>query len=107
MPTPRKQVRPNKVIETGALTAVRSIFESAGHIYQSVDGSNDIGKDAYVDIVEGTDVTGDLIALQIKGGSYKRSSGWAIPCTPADRELWRTSSVPVFGFVYDPDSNRV
>ena len=65
-------------------------------------GSNDVGKDAYVDIVVDGDVSGDVIALQIKGGeSFRRARGYAIHCTAADRELWRSSSIPVFGVVHD------
>lgn len=52
-------------------------------------------------VVDG-DVSGDVIALQIKGGeSFRRARGYAIPCTAADRELWRSSSIPVFGVVHD------
>jgi hypothetical protein len=98
----RKRVRPNRPTELAAIRAVQALFEDANHIYQPVLGSNDIGKDAYVDIVEHGDVTGDVIALQIKGGeSFRRSRGYAIPCTRADRELWRSSSIPVFGVVHD------
>jgi hypothetical protein len=104
----RKQVRPTRRTELAAVRAVRGVFEDAGLIYQSVDGSNDIGKDAYVDLVEGTDVTGEMIALQVKGGvSYRRAGSYVIPCPPADRELWRSSSVPVFGVVHDPDNDRL
>lgn len=84
------------------LRAVQALLENANHIYQPVLGSNDVGKDAYVDIVVDGDVSGDVIALQIKGGeSFRRARGYAIPCTAADRELWRSSSIPVFGVVHD------
>jgi hypothetical protein len=98
----RKHVRGNRPAELAAIRAVQALFEDANHIYQPVLGSNDIGKDAYVDIVIDGEVTGDVIALQIKGGeSFRRSRGYAIPCTAADRELWRSSSIPVFGVVHD------
>jgi uncharacterized protein DUF4365 len=85
-----------------AIRAVQGLLEDANHIYQPVLGSNDIGKDAYVDIVEHGEVTGDVIALQIKGGeSFRRARGYAIPCTAPDIELWRSSSIPVFGVVHD------
>jgi hypothetical protein len=102
MTTARKRVRPNRPTELAAIGAVQALLENANHIYQPVLGSNDIGKDAYVDIVDAGEVTGDVIALQIKGGaSFRRASGYAIPCTAADRELWRSSSIPVFGIVHD------
>ncbi len=105
---PRKQVRPNRQPELAAVRAVRGVFEDGGHIYQPVDGSNDVGKDAYVDLVDGTDVTGEMIALQVKGGvSYRRGRSYAVPCSAADRELWQTSSVPVFGVVHDPETDKL
>ena len=98
----RKRVRPNRPTELAAIRAVQELLEDANHIYQPVLGGNDIGKDAYVDIVDAGEVTGDVIALQIKGGaSFRRARGYAIPCTAADRELWRSSSIPVFGIVHD------
>ena len=61
-----------------------------------------------MDLVEGTDVTGEMIALQVKGGiSYRRGQSYAVPCSAADRELWRTSSVPVFGVVHDPETDKL
>ena len=105
---PRKQVRLNRQPELAAVRAVRGVFEDGGHVVQPVDGSNDIGKDAYVDLVDGTDVSGEMIALQIKGGaSYRRGQAYAIPCSPANRELWRTSSVPMFGIVHDPETDKL
>jgi hypothetical protein len=98
----RKRVRPNRPTEQAAIRAVQGLLEDANHLYQPVLGSNDIGKDAYVDIVEHGEVTGDVIALQIKGGeSFRRARGYAIPCTASDLELWRSSSIPVFGVVHD------
>jgi hypothetical protein len=102
MTVPRKRVGSGRPAEKAALRAVEALFDDANHIYQPITGSNDIGKDAVVDIVIDGETTGDLIALQIKGGaSYRRSRGYAIPCSAADRELWRSSAIPVFGIVHD------
>ena len=101
MTAPRKRVGTGRQAEKAALRAVQAFFEDANHIYLPVPGGDDFGKDAYLDIVVDGEVTGDMIALQIKGGeSYRRSRGYAIPCTPADRELWRSSSIPIFGVVH-------
>jgi hypothetical protein len=105
--SPRSPERPPG-LNGYAIRSARAVFEDAGCIYQPVDGSNDIGKDAYIDIVEGNEVTGELIALQIKGGgSYKRANGYGVPCSAADRDLWRTSSIPIFGIVHDPTDQRL
>jgi hypothetical protein len=102
MTAPRKRVNPGRPAEKAALRVVQAVFEDANHTYQPIEGSNDIGKDAVVDVIIDGEVTGDLIALQIKGGaSYRRSRGYAIPCTAEDRELWRSSAIPVFGVVHD------
>ncbi|WP_418004405.1 DUF4365 domain-containing protein [Mycobacterium sp. PDNC021] len=85
-----------------AVNVVRSFLEERGQIYHEVDQANDYGKDAYVDVVLNGGVTGDVIALQVKGGpSYKSRAGYFIPYGAADKELWANSSVPVFGIVCD------
>lgn len=77
-------------------------------VVQAIEGSNDIGKDLYVDIAEAGVVTGELIAIQVKSGnSYRRKSGYAIPCSQDDLTLWAASSVPIFGVVFDPDSGSL
>lgn len=95
------RLRKNRIVEREAVNAVRSFFEAAGCVFQEVEASNDYGKDAYVDIsAEGT-ITGTCVALQIKGGEkYVRANGYAIPVDD-HYEIWRTSSVPIAGIVYD------
>jgi hypothetical protein len=85
------------------------IFEDVGMAVQEVDGSNDIGKDLYVDLAEEDGrFTGELIALQIKSGkSYKRAHGYAIPCDKHHAALWTASTVPVFGVVFDPERDEL
>jgi Domain of unknown function (DUF4365) len=72
-------------------------------VFQEVDQSNDYGKDAYVDLTVDGEISGHVIALQIKGGSkYVRASGNAIPCDADHAGLWLNSSIPVIGIVQDP-----
>ena len=68
MTAPRKRVGTGRQAEKAALRAVQAFFEDADHIYLPVPGGDDFGKDAYLDIVIDGEVTGDMIALQIKGG---------------------------------------
>lgn len=72
-------------------------------IFQPVDGSNDFGKDGYVDITdEDGRLTGELFSVQIKGGeSWSAAHGYRIPVS-GHREVWMHSMVPVIGIVHDP-----
>lgn len=76
---------------------------------QEVDTANDIGKDLYVDLVDEGAFTGELIALQIKGGrSYcGHNNSHHLRASAGDRELWANSPVPVFGLVHDPDQDAL
>jgi Domain of unknown function (DUF4365) len=101
-----KRVRPNRPIERAAVRAVTAIFENANFLVQPVDGGNDIGKDLYVDITETNRATGELIAVQVKGGvSYRRKRGYAVPASSDDLDLWANSTVPIFGVVHDPEKD--
>lgn len=100
--TDRKIRARQHVTARAAVNAVRSFLEARSQIYHEVDQANDYGKDAYIDLVVNGEVTGDVIALQVKGGpSYASNAGHVIPYNAADKELWASSSVPVFGIVCD------
>jgi hypothetical protein len=44
----------------------------------------------------------------VKGGeSYRRSSGYGIPIDEDHVNVWRQSSVPVAGIIYDPDDKKL
>ena len=103
-----KTVSTQKITERIAVNAVRDFFERHSQVYLEVDQSRDYGKDAYVDLVEKGELTGLVISIQVKGGqSYRRGSGYCIPYSPADRNLWVDSSVPVFGIVHDDERSRL
>ena len=102
----RKRVPIQRVVERAAVNAARAIFELHRQIYIEVDQANDYGRDAYVDLTDDGTLTGQVIAVQVKGGvSYKSDAGHFIPYTVSDRALWVNSSVPVFGIVHDPDTS--
>ncbi len=81
------------------------MFENAGMVVQEVDTANDIGKDLYVDLAQDGRFTGELIALQVKGGgSYRGPHGsHRLRADADDRDLQANGSVPVFGVIHDPD----
>jgi len=102
------KIRKNRPAEREAVNAARSFFESHNCVFQEVELANDYGKDAYVDIVDEGEITGLCIAVQIKGGaSYRRSGGYGIPLDEDHAEVWRQSSVPVAGLVYDPEDRAI
>jgi Domain of unknown function (DUF4365) len=99
---PRKRVRPNRPVERAGVRAVAAVFEDANMLVQEIDGATDIGKDLYVDIVDGDEATGELIAVQVKAGeSYRDGRDYAIPASRSDVSLWRSSTIPIFGVVHD------
>lgn len=98
------ELRANRQVERAAVNATRAFFEANNFVFQEVDAGNDYGKDAYVDLTEGTTVTGFMVALQIKGGaSYRRPGGYGIPLDAKHETVWRGSTAPVGGIVQDPD----
>lgn len=103
------RLRANRIPERAAVNATRTFFEANGCVFQEVSGDNDYGKDAYVDLTFGRQVTGLCVALQIKGGeSYRRTGGgYVIPLDDEHAQLWRSSTVPIFGVVHDPSDGKL
>jgi len=103
------RLRANRVPERAAVNVARTFFEANGCIFQEVSGDNDYGKDAYVDLTFGGQVTGLCAALQIKGGeSYRRTAGgYVIPLDDDHAKLWRSSTVPIFGIVHDQSDGKL
>src|SRR4051794_31266930 len=102
------KIRANRTTERAGVNAARAIFEANGVVFQEVDLGNDYGKDAYVDLGDGQNVSGFCIGLQIKSGtSFKRPGGYGIPLDEAHAKIWRTSTLPIAGLVHDPDDGLV
>lgn len=98
------KLRGNRQAERAAVNATRALFEANEYVIQDVSADNDYGKDAYVDLTEGTAVTGFMVALQIKGGtSYRRPGGYGVPLDNKHEVVWRGSTAPVGGIIYDPE----
>ena len=82
----------------------RMVVESNNCIFHEVAGQNDFGTDAFVELVDGTNVRGITVALQIKSGmSYRKGANYAIPCNESTVNYWKSHSLKIIGVVYDPE----
>lgn len=83
-------------------------FERHACRFQEIDQQQDIGKDAYVDLGDKAGITPLCVALQIKsGGKYRTRKGDYVVPVEHHADLWKRSTVPVFGIVYDPDDSEL
>ncbi len=95
------KIPPHRSTAKAGVNAARTLFESFNYVFQEVELGNDFGKDAYVDLVNGREVTGICIALQIKSGdSFRREEGYAFPIGEHDPSLRHPAFEPL------PRSNR-
>lgn len=86
------------------MNTARLFFEHHACTFQEVGQQHDFGKDAYVDLADKAGITPLCVALQIKSGrSYRNSNGDYLVAVAHHADLWRQSTVPVFGIVHDPD----
>ncbi|MEU1263500.1 DUF4365 domain-containing protein [Streptomyces cellulosae] len=82
-----------KKTERAAVNAARTFLEAHECVVQEVDTGNDYGKDLLVDLTEDLEITGESVAIQVKGGSsFFRAGKWGIPAKIADLRLWLESS---------------
>ena len=89
------------VTSRAAVEAFASWCTSRKWIFQPIDGSNDFGKDGYVDVSRSGSPTGEMFAVQVKGGaSWRAAGGHRIP-VDKHRKTWTNSTVPVVGIVND------
>lgn len=89
------------------LNYVRSIVEGENCIFHEIHQENDYGNDAFVELVDGENVKGITLAIQIKSGkSYCKPTNCSIPATREHFEYWSEHSLEVVGIVFDP-SERI
>lgn len=94
--------------ERGGINAVRTLLERHDLVVDEVDGRSDYGRDLNVDVTHGSEITGGIIGVQVKGGkTFRRRGRWIIPATPADWHYWRSSTVPIIGMVHDPGTAEI
>jgi hypothetical protein len=86
-----------------AVNAFEAFCLDQGWVFTETPEQTDFGKDGYLDFSKEGHLTGQCIALQIKGGvSFHRRGSYVIPADRRRRTFWSESSVPVFGIVWDP-----
>jgi hypothetical protein len=102
------QTNSKRIISRDGVNAARQFFEHHGCTFEEIGQQHDFGKDAYVDLADESGITALCVALQIKSGaSYRTSKGdYAVP-VGNHSEIWRRSTVPVLGIVYDPTDSQL
>lgn len=97
-----------RITSRDGVNAARQLFEHHGCTFEEIGQQHDFGKDAYVDLADEFGITALCVALQIKSGeSYRTSRGDYIVPVGNHSEIWRRSTVPVFGIVYDPADSQI
>jgi len=86
-----------------AVNTFQAFCLDQGWVFTETPEQTDFGKDGYLDFSKDGRLTGQCIALQVKGGvSFHRRDSYVIPADRRRRTFWRESSIPVFGIVWDP-----
>ena len=93
-------------ISRDGVNYVRTILEHANCIFREIHQENDYGNDAYVELVDAQEVTGQHLVVQIKSGaSYHDDSRCWIPATRQQIQYWRRHRLPVVGITYVPSES--
>lgn len=101
-------VKGSWVTSRQAVAAFNEFCLARRWLFTEVPEQTDFGKDGYLDFSEGGHLTGQCIAVQVKGGqSFRRSQGYVVRADVRRRTLWFTSTVPVFGIVWDPTIEKL
>ena len=76
-----------------AVNAFRAFSLDQGWVFTETPEQTDFGKDGYLDFTRNGRLTGQCIALQIKGGvSFHRRDSFVIPADRRRRTFWMESS---------------
>ena len=98
-----------KVASAGVTHTQMAIEDDLGWLFR-LQPTEDYGIDAQVEIVDGQDVSGKLLALQIKGGTswFKEPgvNGWWFRPDVEHVQYWTKHSLPVVVVLYDPGTGR-
>jgi hypothetical protein len=87
------------------VTIVESVVNAHGSIYRPVHQETDVGIDGYIELVKAEDVSGRLIAVQIKSGdSYvsENENEFVVPLDQRHLDYWNAYMIPVVLICYSP-----
>lgn len=98
-----------KVGRAGVTRTSLAVEEDLGWLFREHPIS-DYGIDAHIEVVDSTNVTGRLLAVQIKSGRSRfakaTKSGWWFYPKTRHVNYWMRHSLPVLIVIYDPDLKR-
>lgn len=102
--------KPSARVGSAAVTHTRlAIEDDLGWLFRD-QPTEDYGIDAHAEVVDGEDVRGRLLALQIKGGKSwfgePGPGGWWFRPDVAHVRYWTNHSLPVAIVLYNPETNR-
>jgi hypothetical protein len=99
----------NKQIENQGLLHVSRIINTSGCILNKIDGSNDIGLDAYLEFTENESVTGLCIGVQVKSGDSYQTSDKRFAKFDSNKShftYWKSHSLPIAIIIYIPNDDK-
>ncbi len=87
---------------------VRTVVERQNCTFHEIDTQNDLGNDAYIELVVDENATGCCVAVQIKSGaSYQAADGSFVFSSDRDHfEYWASHTLPVAAIIYNPSSGH-
>ena len=98
---PRKKMNASSNAGKVGEQAVELLLTRAQFNVQRVSNENDIGRDLYVDLTRSGEVTGGVVAIQVRSIIESRRDGrWLLPYDDKDFTLWLESNIPMFGVLY-------
>ncbi len=102
-------MEPSALIDRIGVSAVGQVVQSEIAWIFREQVTSDYGIDAQIEVVDGRNVTGKLIAAQIKSGtSYFRrtTGGWWFYPKANHLEYWLDHSLPVIVVFYEPETKK-
>ena len=98
-----------KGTENKGILKLKELVNNNNCIYRDVPGESDTGIDGFIEFVDAEDVTGQMIAVQVKTGSsyYNKSKEqFELRIEKDVLDYWGNYMLPVVLFFYLPDEDK-